>query len=131
MERRMRVCGHCQESFALASTGRPPKYCSATCRKAAFDKRRLDEAVVAAVAKAVAAERRRSNRGNETRTPAENRGNETPAAAPPVPRLLPAPSARPTIPLPDPAVPMSKRRSLFPPFRPAQAPLFEESAGED
>jgi hypothetical protein len=79
MTMRMRVCQHCQESFELASTGRPPRYCSATCRKAAWEKRRLNEAVAVAVAKAVAAEQRRAaNRGNETRQTPVIRGNETP-----------------------------------------------------
>lgn len=87
---RMRVCHHCQEPFTPAATGRPPKYCSATCRKKAFDQRKLDEAVIAAVARAIAAERRRENRGNETRQSSGNRGNETPAQA-----TLPAPAATP------------------------------------
>lgn len=83
---RMRVCQHCNEGFEVATTGRPPRYCSATCRKKAWEKRRLDEAVAIAVAKAVAAEQRRGRiRGNETPGPPENRGNETPpqATAPP------------------------------------------------
>lgn len=75
---RMRVCQHCQESFELATTGRPPRYCSGTCRKKAWEKRRLDEAVAIAVAKAVAAEQRRGRiRGNETPI----RRNETPSQA--------------------------------------------------
>ncbi|MEV4500358.1 hypothetical protein AB0J84_32300, partial [Micromonospora arborensis] len=61
-------------------TGRPPRYCSATCRKKAWEARKLQEAVTVAVAKAVAAERRAANRGNETR----KRGNETPPAALPL-----------------------------------------------
>jgi len=59
---RMRVCPQCKEGFQLSPTGRPPTYCSATCRKAAWEARRLQ----AAVDRAVEAERRRANRGNET-----------------------------------------------------------------
>lgn len=87
---RMRACQHCQESFELASTGRPPKFCSATCRKAAWEAEKLREAVAVAKAQAVAAERRRvarlANRGNETPEAPDIRGNETPpqATAPPV-----------------------------------------------
>ena len=40
---RMRVCVHCKEGFQLATTGRPPTYCSATCRKAAWEARKLQE----------------------------------------------------------------------------------------
>jgi hypothetical protein len=81
---RMRVCQHCHEGFEAATTGRPPKYCSATCRKAAWEAEKLRQAVAAAKAEAVVAERRRvarlANRGNETPA-AGNRGNETPAPA--------------------------------------------------
>lgn len=98
---RMRVCQHCQSGFELAATGRPPRYCSSTCRKAAWEARRLQEAVAVAVAKAVAAEQRRANRGNETRQTAGNRGNETPSQA-----------TQPELPLPDPRE------------RPAAPPLF-------
>lgn len=69
----MRVCPQCREGFQLAATGRRPTYCSATCRKAAWEARKLQ----AAVDEAVAAERERANRGNET----ANRGNETTADA--------------------------------------------------
>ncbi|GGT60117.1 hypothetical protein GCM10010271_74120 [Streptomyces kurssanovii] len=137
----MKVCEHCREGFALASTGRPPKYCSSTCRKAAFDKRKLDEAVVAAVARAVAAERRRSNRGNETRRVPDIRGNETPGparpAVPPVPALSPRPAvppARPTMPTPDMSKPRRERGSLFPSFRakpPRQSSLFDDQEQPD
>ncbi|GGQ50147.1 hypothetical protein GCM10010279_69320 [Streptomyces mutabilis] len=51
----MRACQHCQESFELASTGRPPKYCSSTCRKNAWHEEKTRQQVAAAVA----AERRR------------------------------------------------------------------------
>lgn len=70
---RMRECPQCREAFQLAGTGRPPTYCSATCRKAAWEARRLKAAVDAAVE----AERQRANRGNETPGAAGNRGNET------------------------------------------------------
>ncbi|MBB4717855.1 hypothetical protein BJ965_007842 [Streptomyces luteogriseus] len=117
---RMRVCQHCQESFELAATGRPPRYCSATCRKSAWEKRRLDEAVAIAVAKAVAAEQRRGRiRGNETRQAPENRGNETPpqATAPAgpqqtelaMPQVFRAPAPMPEGPS------IRKRRRLLPP----------------
>lgn len=117
---RMRVCQHCQESFELATTGRPPRYCSATCRKAAWEKRRLDEAVAIAVAKAVAAEQRRGRiRGNETPQAPGNRGNETPsqATAPAgpqqtelaMPQVFTRPPAMPGVPS------GSKRRRLLPP----------------
>jgi hypothetical protein len=79
MERRLRICQHCGDEFPAASTGRPARYCGGTCRKRAHDQRRIDEAVAAAMAKAVAAERRR-NRGNETKAAPESRGNETPVA---------------------------------------------------
>jgi hypothetical protein len=79
----MRACQHCNEAFEVAATGRPPKFCSATCRKKAWEAERIRQAVTVAVAKAVAAERRRANRGNETL----NRGNETPSQA-----TLPEPS---------------------------------------
>lgn len=79
---RMRVCPQCKEGFQLAATGRPPTYCSATCRKAAWDARRLQ----AAVDEAVKAERQRANRGNETPTAAGNRGNETRQMALQLPR---------------------------------------------
>jgi transcriptional regulator NrdR family protein len=73
---RQRVCPQCQEGFTLATTGRPPTYCSASCRKAAWDARRLRDAVDQAVQE----ERQRANRGNETGPAAGNRGNETAAA---------------------------------------------------
>jgi hypothetical protein len=85
---RMKVCEHCSEGFQVAATGRPPKYCSATCRKAAWEAARFRKAVeeevrlkvTVAVAKAVAAERRRAAiRGNET----PFRQNETPPRADP------------------------------------------------
>jgi hypothetical protein len=120
----MRVCRFCQESFQRASTGRPPRYCSATCRKKAWEKARLDEAVAVAVAKAVAAEQRRAaNRGNETPATPANRGNETPAQArapqPPVQPQLPWSDprlhlARPPAPMP-PGPSIRARRRLLPP----------------
>jgi hypothetical protein len=76
---RMRVCQQCEEGFEAATTGRPAKFCSATCRKKAWETARIRQAVVVEVAKAVAAERRRANRGNETPASRGNRGNETPA----------------------------------------------------
>lgn len=120
---RMRVCQQCQESFELAATGRPPRYCSSTCRKKAWERRRLDEAVAVAVAKAVAAEQRRArNRGNETPQAPGNRGNETPpqatAPTPPagpqqtelvLPQVFRAPTALPEGPS------IRKRRRLLPP----------------
>ncbi|MGN3955063.1 hypothetical protein ACGV4K_08150 [Streptomyces sp. WAC8370] len=122
MTMRMRACQHCNESFELASTGRPPRYCSATCRKKAWEKRRLDQAVAVAVAKAVAAEQRRGrNRGNETPGTPANRGNETPsqARAPQQPQLpLPDPRlqlARPPAPLPTGPSHRQRRRLLPPP----------------
>jgi len=84
---RMRACQHCNEAFEAATTGRPPKYCSATCRKKAWEAERLRQIVVVEVAKAVAAERRRANRGNET----PFRGNETPPQARAPEPLPPAP----------------------------------------
>lgn len=118
---RMRVCQHCQEAFELATTGRPPRYCSATCRKKAWEKRRLDEVVAIAVAKAVAAEQRRAQiRGNESRQTPDIRGNETPpqASGPTQPQLpLPDPRlqiARPPAPLP-PGPSIRARRRLLPP----------------
>lgn len=122
---RMRVCHYCDESFRVAPTGRPPKYCSATCRKKGWEKDRLEAALeqaraegrAAGVAQGVAAERRRhalkpqgGNRGNET----ENRGNETPfrgnetppQAEPPKPSRKPDGKPRPRL-LPPP--PGSKR----------------------
>lgn len=80
MERRLRICQHCDGEFPVASTGRPPKYCSSTCRKNAWHAERTREAVTVAVAKALAAERRGSIRGNETRPASDIRGNETPVA---------------------------------------------------
>jgi endogenous inhibitor of DNA gyrase (YacG/DUF329 family) len=74
---RTRECPQCREAFQAAETGRPATYCSATCRKEAWLKRRQDRAV----AQAVEAERQRANRGNETPLAAENRGNETRPAA--------------------------------------------------
>ncbi|RSS59836.1 hypothetical protein [Streptomyces sp. WAC01280] len=140
MERRMRVCAHCAEGFALASTGRPPKYCSSACRKSAWEKAKfeaaVDQAVVVALAKAVAAEQRKSrreNRRNETPTLPEIRRNETPAPAPQPPRA-PVPPARPVMPLPDPAVPRALRKSLFPSFRrrPDEQPrLFDDQGQPD
>lgn len=56
MERRLRICQHCDGEFPAASTGRPAKYCGATCRKRAHDQRKIDEAM----ARTLAAERRRS-----------------------------------------------------------------------
>lgn len=115
----MRVCHHCQESFRLASTGRPPRYCSATCRKAAWEARKLAEAVAVAAAKAVAAERRRvsraANRGNETPVRAENRGNETPVQATAAPGddfLLAPPKRRRLLP-PPPGVQRAVAPTLF------------------
>jgi hypothetical protein len=129
---RMRVCQHCQESFELATTGRPPRYCSATCRKKAWEARKLQEAVAVAVAKAVAAEQRRANRGNETRQAPENRGNETPSqATAPVapagpqqtelvmPQVFRAPTALPEGPS------IRKRRRLLPPPPGADRPAPE------
>lgn len=70
---RMRVCPQCQESFTLAATGRPPTYCSATCRKDAWHARQVQAAVDAALQ----AEREGANRGHGTRNETPNRGNET------------------------------------------------------
>jgi len=84
---RMRVCQHCNEGFEVAATGRPPRFCSSTCRKKAWEAERfrravdeqVREKVTVAVAKAVAAERRRAAiRGNETPI----RQNETPPPPP-------------------------------------------------
>ncbi|MFZ3599859.1 hypothetical protein [Streptomyces sp. BH104] len=118
---RMRVCHHCNESFRISPTGRPPKYCSATCRKKAWEKERLEAALeqaraegrAAGVAQGVAAERRRAAlkpqgeiRGNET----EFRGNETPfrgnetPAQPQLPAPSPAPAEAPP--------PPKKRRKI-------------------
>ncbi|GAA3538817.1 hypothetical protein GCM10022263_27950 [Nocardioides daeguensis] len=118
----MRACQQCQESFTIASTGRPPRYCSATCRKKAWEARKMQEVVAVAVAKAVAAERRRANRGNETRQAPDIRGNETPpqatAPAPPagpqqtelvMPQVFRNPAALPEGPS------IRKRRRLLPP----------------
>lgn len=118
----MRVCEFCKEGFELASTGRPPRYCSSTCRKNAWHARQTDEAVAGAVARALAAERRRvANRGNETPGTSENRGNETPPQAGPVQPQLPLPDprlrlARPPAPAPMPPGPsLRQRRRLLPP----------------
>ncbi|MFE6430854.1 hypothetical protein ACFVOB_35940 [Streptomyces rochei] len=51
----MKVCQHCRVPFELASTGRPPTYCSSTCRKNAWQDAKTRQQVEAAVA----AERRR------------------------------------------------------------------------
>lgn len=122
---RMRACQHCNESFELAATGRPPKFCSATCRKAAWEAEKLRQAVAVATAKAVAAERRRmtraANRGNETPEPSGNRGNETPPAAPEASR-----SVRPAV---RPGTPRGRRPLLPPPpgrVRGEQLPLDGE-----
>lgn len=89
MTMRMKACQYCQESFELASTGRPPRYCSATCRKKAWEAEKIRQAVTVAKAQAVAAERRRvaqlANRGNETLPQLDIRGNETPSQATPPP----------------------------------------------
>jgi hypothetical protein len=67
---RTRVCPQCKEAFTAAGRGRVPTYCGASCRKAAWEARKLKEAIAAAVE----AERARSTRGNELAT----RGNEWP-----------------------------------------------------
>jgi hypothetical protein len=51
----MKRCEHCRVLFELASTGRPPKFCSATCRKDAWHAEKTRQQVDAAVS----AERRR------------------------------------------------------------------------
>ncbi|CAM5546737.1 hypothetical protein SALBM217S_02341 [Streptomyces griseoloalbus] len=80
---RMRACQHCNEGFEVAATGRPPKYCSSKCRKAAWEAERFRQAVVVEVAKRLAAERRRENRRNETPGSSGIRRNETPPQATP------------------------------------------------
>ncbi|MEV5667115.1 hypothetical protein [Streptomyces flaveolus] len=52
---RMQVCQQCGVPFELAATGRPPKYCSSTCRKNAWYEEKTRQQVDAAVT----AERRR------------------------------------------------------------------------
>lgn len=84
---RMRACQHCNEAFEGAATGRPPKFCSSRCRKAAWEAERFRQAVVVEVAKRLAAERRRENRRNETPDLPGIRQNETPVQA-----MLPEPS---------------------------------------
>lgn len=110
----MRACERvgCQESFRLAATGRPARFCSSRCRRLAWEQERAEaqqraieeaveaeraraaeaqrEAVVAAVARAVAAERQAQFRSDGT----ENRRNETPPAAPPAapPAVRPGPA---------------------------------------
>lgn len=66
---RMRACAHCREAFEVAATGRPPKYCSASCRRKAWETGRLQ----AARDQGAEAERERWIRPNET----ELRPNET------------------------------------------------------
>ncbi|MFD4143028.1 hypothetical protein [Streptomyces sp. NPDC058572] len=46
---RMRVCEYCEEPFTLAATGRPPKFCSSTCRKNAWYQARTRQEVALAV----------------------------------------------------------------------------------
>lgn len=45
----MRICEHCKEPFHQASTGRPPKFCSSTCRKKAWEAEKMRQAVALAV----------------------------------------------------------------------------------
>ncbi len=117
---RMKACQHCNEAFEVAATGRPPKFCSSRCRKAAWEAERFRQAVVVEVAKRMAAERRRENRRNETQEASGNRRNETPSqAGPPVQPELPVPdprpqTARPPSPLP-PGPSLRQRRRLLPP----------------
>ncbi|NUV64990.1 hypothetical protein [Streptomyces sp. CAI-85] len=101
----MTTCGHCGEAFIQSAIGRRARYCGATCRKKAFDKRRLDEAVTAAMARGVMAERRRAKRENGTGPGVGDRGNETAPATPPAAPVRPSAAARAAI------VRTSRRRS--------------------
>lgn len=88
----MRECEECREAFRAASTGRPAKYCSSSCRRKAWEREQIrkavdaereraeaaqQEAVVLAVARALAAERSGQFRSDES----EKRLNETPPQA--------------------------------------------------
>ncbi|WP_338909678.1 hypothetical protein [Streptomyces nigra] len=103
MNQRMRECARraCRREFLLAATGRPAKYCSPKCRRLAWDEDRREEqeqrieaavraereraeaqqreAVVAAVARALAGQRPAEFRSDVSPL----RPNETPGPTPP------------------------------------------------
>ncbi|MEU5446142.1 MULTISPECIES: hypothetical protein [Streptomyces] len=84
---RPRLCQHtpCGKPITPARTGRPPKYCSDSCRKRAWEAERLRQAVVVELARIAAAHQQRSNRPDETPI----RPDETPAAPEPPPARTP------------------------------------------
>ncbi|MER6094207.1 hypothetical protein [Streptomyces bluensis] len=80
-----RLCEHCQETPVPESLGtKPRRYCSRSCRQRAYEARKTREAIVAAVAVAVARDRRTSrDAGRSDR--ATTRDVAKPLAAPEVP----------------------------------------------
>jgi type IV secretory pathway VirB10-like protein len=140
-----KLCAWCGSEVTQPATGRSRDYCRRSCRQRAYEARKQREAVVAAVAAAVA--RTVSSRDGRP-SPTDASRDETESSqvaapssvergdfliAPPAPSTQqPALPVRPSMPLPDPAVPRGKkRRSILPPFprrSSSQPVLFEESS---
>ncbi|MFE3866193.1 hypothetical protein ACFXPT_38205 [Streptomyces goshikiensis] len=109
-----RLCEHCQETPVPESLGtKPRRYCSRNCRQRAYEARKTREAIVTAVAVAVARDRRTSRDAEATSRDTDRAPSrdvlraESPAA---IPAPAPEPVARPVLPpLPLPA--KGRRRS--------------------
>ncbi|MFE9259142.1 hypothetical protein [Streptomyces sp. NPDC006879] len=102
-----RLCEHCQKTPVPESLGtKPRRYCSRNCRQRAYEARRTREAIVTAVAVAVAHDRRTSR-------DAEGTSRDAPLASS---RDVPQPAVPPAVPVPAPA-----------PAPPAVLPLWEDA----
>ncbi|WP_327167107.1 hypothetical protein [Streptomyces zaomyceticus] len=134
-------CEYCGEPVSQLGTRTPRKYCKRSHRQRAYELRaqaeRIEqaqrEATVAALARATL--RRRPPAAPRTPPPPDPPAVrpvvvpavQVPAPAP-LPPPMPRPAPQPVIPLPDPAVPRVKQRSLFPSFRrrPERQGLFDD-----
>ena len=51
--RRKRTCAWCREKFSPLGRGRPPRYCSDSCRQRAYEKRRAQRPSIGGALKAL------------------------------------------------------------------------------
>ena len=113
-----KLCAWCGSEIKQSGVGRSRDYCRRSCRQRAYEARRQREAIVSAVASAVA---RRDTSRDEMQQPSIPSRDETRAAGqstvPPAP-ALPDPRlqlARPPVPLPSGPSQRQRRRLLPPP----------------
>lgn len=131
-----KLCAWCGEPIQQASLGRSRDYCKRSCRQRAYEARKQREAVVAAVASAVARRPASDSSRDEMPGPANSSRDEMrlpgrrpiPTPAEPVAdSVLPSAWRASSIP---PGPSRSKRRRLLPPppgaERPEVLPLFDD-----